>query len=129
MGIEQLKNKILAHVELKLEPSDRVPPHIMFHTFCGKRFKMTPYCELPFGAWLEDQCGDFRDLQLYPILLAEEVSNTNHKQNGLTKHWTFYKLSTNKGSITLRWMCECANGYDLCWGDYAIGVDFYELKN
>jgi len=57
--------------------------------------------------WLEDVCGDLSDVMDSPILFAEEVSN---KDTLTDKTWTFYKLSTIKGSVTLRF-CGRSNGY------------------
>ena len=56
---------------------------------------------------IEDVCGDFADLIENPILLAEEVSEKGDKENST---WTFYKLSTIRGSVTIRFYGE-SNGY------------------
>jgi hypothetical protein len=77
---------------------------------------------------VDDICGDFQDLIGEPILLAEEVSS-NENPEGVKKDyqdsysftWTFYKLSTNKGSVTIRWYGE-SNGY------YSESVDFEKMK-
>lgn len=68
--------------------------------------------------WVEvvDVCGDEEDLLNSEILLAEEVSSdvaplgvkALHPNDSET--WTFYKLTTIKGSITIRW-CGSSNGY------------------
>jgi len=60
------------------------------------------------NVYLEDVAGDFDDLLGSPILLAEKVTSKDNPpgtdpgyQESFT--WTFYKLATNKGAVTLRW--------------------------
>lgn len=57
-----------------------------------------------------DIVGDIEDLIGSPILLAEEITHDNINPNGVdvpknqdSFTWTFYKLSTIKGSVTIRW--------------------------
>lgn len=69
-------------------------------------------CETVF---LESVSGDLGDLVGTPILVAEE--NTNAEGHDPTAFWTFYKFTTIKGHVTLRWCRE--KSY------YCTDVDFY----
>jgi hypothetical protein len=62
--------------------------------------------------WLEEASGcDTEDIVGSPILLAEEIAGeSGEDDSGDSYTWTFYKLSTIKGSLTLRWLGE-SNGY------------------
>ena len=68
---------------------------------------------------IEDICGDVEDLIGSPIVMAEEVES-NEPPAGLARDdggwhresetWTFYKLATAKGYVTIRWY-GTSNGY------------------
>ncbi len=70
-------------------------------------------------AYLEDVCGDLQQLIGDPILLADGVAN-KMDQIG-EKGWFFYKLSTIKESVTMRWMYR-SSGYE----GYSVKVSFEE---
>jgi hypothetical protein len=62
---------------------------------------------------LEDVCGSWDEIIGSPILLAEEVTNTDdppRSEHDECYLWTFYKLATIKGYVTMRWYGE-SNGY------------------
>jgi len=75
---------------------------------------------------VDDIVGDINDLLNSPVTMAEEItSNTNPEgivieyQDSFT--WTFYKLATIKGYVTIRWYGE-SNGY------YSEDVEFVKVE-
>lgn len=82
---------------------------IIFECTDGSSYKMyheQDWCE---NVSVEDICGDLEDIIGHEILLAEEVSedDPNADESGT---WTFYKFSTIKGAVTVRWYGR-SNGY------------------
>lgn len=75
------------------------------------------------GVWLDDVEGDDDAIVGSPILVAEEVSNTPSELKDkddaeyVSFTWTFYKLATAKGYMTLKFY-GTSNGY------YSERVDF-----
>ena len=64
---------------------------------------------------IEDVIGELADLVDAPIIMAEEATSDKNPA-GVEKDyqesftWTFYKLATIKGYVTIRWYGE-SNGY------------------
>lgn len=74
------------------------------------------------SVYLEEVIGDLEDLENSPILVAEEVASRNLpplSEWNESHTWTFYKFSTIKGSVTLRWYGS-SNGY------YSESVDCHK---
>jgi hypothetical protein len=102
---------------------------IIFYGINGNRWRLYHDQECCESVEVEDIVGDLGDLIGVPILQAEEVSSENENPEGVTAPeyqdsftWTFYKLATIKGSVTIRWYGE-SNGY------YSEGVSFCEIQN
>ena len=87
---------------------------IWFHTMDGEVYEMSHTQSCCEGVEVEDICGDLDALIGYPIVQAEESSDTNDSG---TESWTFYKISTIKGSVTIRWIGRSNS-------EYAMEVDF-----
>lgn len=73
---------------------------------------------------IEDVCGDLSDL-VGEVLTAEETSNSNDPVPGReyapeSYTWTFYRIGTARGLVTVRWLGE-SNGY------YSESVSFRKV--
>ena len=79
------------------------------------------------SVWIDDICGSLGDIIGSPILSAYESNSPNFKPNYVRDYepesetWTFYKIDTEKGGVTIRW-CGQSNGY------YSESVSFVKLK-
>jgi len=85
---------------------------LRFHLACGSTLTMYHEQTCCESVYVEDICGDLADLIGSPILLSEEISDYDGPPLGLQDDsytWTFYKLATLKGAVTIRWYGE-SNG-------------------
>ena len=121
-GFEILKGKTIQSITGAKAGSEE----ILIETSDGRDYKMYHYQDCCESVSVEDIVGDIKDIIGSEILLAEEVTS-NQNPDGVKKEyqdsftWTFYKLSTIKGSVTIRWYGE-SNGF------YSESVYFEELK-
>lgn len=108
-------SEMLDKIILMIEVSDD-KEILRFHTDDGtvyQQYHMQDCCE---SVQIEEIIGDLDDLIGSPILLAEEVTYDNKPApDGRTGYeddycWTFYKLATIKGHVTIRWLGQ-SNGY------------------
>ena len=117
---EDLKGKTLTQI---FNNNDE----IIFHTDSGEIYRQSHDQDCCESVTVEDIAGDLNDLIGSPILMAEEVIHNGENPEGVTIPeyqdsftWTFYKLATIKGSVTIRWYGE-SNGY------YSESVDFARI--
>ena len=114
-----LKGKVLAKVE-NLDDKE-----LVFTTTNGEVYKLYHIQECCESVTIEDICGNLSDLIGEPLLVAEEVKHRpDVNPDGVPAQkyqesfiWTFYKLDTQKGGVTVRWYGE-SNGF------YSESVDF-----
>lgn len=118
MEIKELLGKTLTKVEVNKDKDE-----IFFTDTEGVQYKMYHEQDCCECVNIEDIEGDLQDLVGSPIKQAEEVTNSDdpfEKIDVDSFTWTYYKLATIKGYVTIRWFGE-SNGY------YSESVDFVEL--
>ena len=91
----------------------------------GSRYAMYHHQDCCESVTVEDICGDIPDLIGTPVVLASEESNSEFDPDGASHSddsftWTFYRISTNRGTVVLRWLGE-SNGY------YSESVAFQQV--
>ena len=101
------------------------PDTIDFDTSDGERFRLFHSQDCCEVVSLAEVIGDIDDLIGSPILEAECVESERNAEPRPEEvddswTWTFYKLGTIKGSVTLRWV-GTSNGY------YSEAVDFAKV--
>ncbi len=123
MEFSELQGKILTKIE------NRDNKQIIFTVDNDEQYKLYHDQDCCESVMVEDIVGDLSDLVGSPIQMAEEVA---YEQNKIPKglkasgsyddsfSWTFYKLATIKGYVTIRWLGE-SNGY------YSESVDFKKI--
>jgi len=110
--------ELLGKVITKIDQSNN---ELTFLIEDGTKYKMYHEQDCCEDVTIEDINGDLEDLIGSPILQAEEVSDykpileedvkkTNEALEWGSCTWTFYKLATIKGYVTIRWFGE-SNGY------------------
>jgi hypothetical protein len=122
MFFVELEGKILTDIQ-----GDVGDEEMIFTTSDGKKYRLYHYQDCCEDVSIEDIVGNLNDLIGVPLLMAEEVSFENKNPDGVNvpKYqdsftWTFYKLATIKGYVTIRWY-GASNGY------YSESVSFEEI--
>lgn len=118
--ISILKGKVITEITGLERDSDLV----IFRCNDGTNYCMWHDQDCCEDVSIEDVTGNISDLLGFPVTMAEMSQNDNHDvplyDDDKSKTWTFYKLATIKGYVTIRWYGE-SNGY------YSEGVDFSEI--
>jgi len=73
------------------------------------------------SVYIEDINGDLDDLIGYPLLQCEE-STSDGPATEESSTWTFYKMATIKGYVTIRWL-GVSNGY------YSESVNINKIRD
>jgi len=118
VSVDEMKGHAFSRIEV--DADDRSV------TFYGMKdqplFRMEHIQDCCESVYLAEVIGNWDDLIGTPVFVAECVSNHAKPRDNLTmdddkyweevdsETWTFYKFSTIKGSVTLRWY-GTSNGY------------------
>jgi hypothetical protein len=108
--IDELKGVVLDGIEGALIGSDEI-----IFISGKKKWKMYHDQDCCESVELNDIIGDLKDIVGSKILKAYESSNENPNTPPLNENedsytWTFYRISTIKGTVTFRWY-GTSNGY------------------
>jgi len=117
-NIEELVGKTLQLVHKNEESTV-----IEFKSIDGITYRMYHEQDCCESCEVESIVGDLADLIGSPVLVAEEISNKDEPapEDVYESHtWTFYKIDTAKGGVTIRWL-GMSNGY------YSESVDFEKV--
>jgi hypothetical protein len=112
--IESLLGKTLTAID-KVEECNETR-ELIFTCTDGVKFRMYHWQDCCEDVYLNDITGNLDDLLYSPIVMAESVSNEDPEAFE-SATWTFIKLATRNGYVTLRWYGS-SNGY------YSESVDF-----
>ena len=110
--------------EINVESDER----ITFVTESGKKYLMYHSQDCCEFVTIESINGDLKGIIGYPVLNAEERTNSETHPEGVdltniyddSFTWTFYVIETIKETVTIRWLGE-SNGY------YSEEVDFEDI--
>lgn len=92
-------------------------------TSTGEAYRLQHDQDCCEAVYVEDVIGDIQDILGEVLLVAEEVEGSTpegKEEPNDSYTWTFYKLDTCKGGITIRWLGK-SNGY------YSEKVTTYKL--
>lgn len=121
LNISDMAGKIIKSIEVNKEEA-----YILFKLDNGENFLMYHEQDCCECVYIEDICGDLDNLIGSELIISEEVEGEIPADNNIDKYtesytYTFYKLATIKGYVTIRWFGE-SNGY------YSESVDISKVE-
>lgn len=112
-------DELLGKTIIKIEQSNGATDGLTFYLSNGAIYEQRHEQDCCESVCIDDIEGDLDDLIGYKLLQAEE--SINNGNTGESSTWTFYKLATIKGYVTIKWYGE-SNGY------YSESVNFEKIK-
>lgn len=114
---EFLRGKTLTSIDGATQGSDE----IVFTCDDGASYRMYHSQNCCETVDVAEVIGDVADLIGSPIVEADESYHAGETSDGESSTWTFYRLGTALGFVTLRWLGR-SNGY------YSEHVDFEQMS-
>lgn len=105
-SIEELIGKTI----IEIDGAETESEHIFIKCSDNSVYVMYHEQDCCESVQVEDICGDINVLLNSPITMAESVTESNNAHDDCSYTYTFYKLATVKGYVTIRWYGE-SNGY------------------
>lgn len=115
-NLAALQGKVVTSISRRDDPDE-----IFFTCADGSEFKMYHYQECCESVGIHEIVGDEEDLLNTPILQASERTNRENEDINESSTWTFYRISTIKGTVVISWYGS-SNGY------YSEAVNFDQVK-
>lgn len=94
---------------------------LTFHCSDGATYRQWHCQDCCESVEISEIVGDLDDMIGAPLLEADEANNSGEGGDAESWTWTFYKLGTIKGHVTIRWFGS-SNGY------YSESVSFDEVE-
>jgi hypothetical protein len=114
-------NDLLGHTLSNIERIYHYGDELHFTLANGEKYKLYHDQDCCESVGIEDIEGNLSDLVGAPLLQAEESSNSDQNDRDDSFTWTFYKLATIKGYVTIRW-------YGSSNGCYSEKVDWAKVE-
>lgn len=115
VDFSELEGKVIKNIKGG-EKEDR----IIFECENGNKYKMHHRQECCEDVYIDEIIGNLDTIIGEKVLNASEVTQDGESEWGYAT-WTFYKIDTFSGGITIRWFGE-SNGY------YSETADFEKIK-
>jgi hypothetical protein len=125
-----LKGEIIERIDRVYGDEDGSGDALLFYLRNGDIYKMSHETDCCESVFIEDICGDLSDILRSKVLVAEEVTKRREDMGDSapsemlddSETWTFYKIDTSSGGVTIRWY-GASNGY------YSESVDFRKVES
>jgi hypothetical protein len=124
VNIDEFVGKVFSEIRTVADNHNDDIVQILLKATDGTEYVMDHQQDCCEYVYVEDVAGgELKDIVGDEILFAEEVTNSGvESEYGDSYTWTFYKLSTNRVSLTIRWYGS-SNGY------YSEAVDITRLES
>lgn len=114
--------ELLGKTITQIVGAEKDSEEIIFHCSDGSEYKMYHEQDCCESVLVEDVAGDIKSLLNNQLTMADESSNSEDESAECEScTWTYYKLATVKGYVTIRWF-GTSNGY------YSESVDFKKVR-